>query len=156
MTTFTYLHNYKNLKIILNCPPNKKFLQISHVIFSILRFILSLCPILKCHSPRVLILKDKINTASMINNEKVNNLTVVNGFTNDTVQFSSIQLLSHVRLFVTPWTVAHRASLSSTSSQSSLKLTCIKLVMPSSHPILCHSLLLLSPIPPTTVIFSFT
>ena len=63
--------------------------------------------------------------------------------------FSSVQLLSHVRLFVTPWTVAHRASLSSTSSQSSLKLTCIKLVMPSSHPILCHSLLLLSPIPPS-------
>ena len=51
---------------------------------------LAFCPILKCLSPRVLILKDKINTASMINNEKVNNITVVNGLTNDTVQFSSV------------------------------------------------------------------
>ena len=57
--------------------------------------------------------------------------------------FSSIQSLSHVWLFVTPWTAAHQASLSITNSQSLLKLMSIKSVMPSNHLILCHSLLLL-------------
>ena len=66
----------------------------------------------------------------------------------------SVQLLSHVRLFVTPWIAAHQASLSITISQSSLKLTSIKLVMPSSHLILCCPLLLLSPIPPSIRVFS--
>ena len=51
-------------------------------------------------------------------------------------------LLSHVRLFVTPWTAARQASLSITSSQSLLKLMCIELVMPSNHLILCYPLLL--------------
>ena len=51
-------------------------------------------------------------------------------------------LLSHVRLFVTPWTAARQASLSITSSQSLLKLMCIELVMPSNHRILCRPLLL--------------
>ena len=59
------------------------------------------------------------------------------------VQFSSVQLLSYVRLFVTPWTAAHQASLSITNSQSWLKLMSIELVMPSNHLILCHPLLLL-------------
>ena len=54
----------------------------------------------------------------------------------------SVQLLSHVRLFVTPWTAAHQASPSITSSQSLLKLMSIKLEMPSNHLILCHLLLL--------------
>ena len=58
-------------------------------------------------------------------------------------QFSSLQLLSHVWLFVTPWTAAHQASLSITSFWSLLKLMSIKLVMPSNHLILCHTLLLL-------------
>ena len=53
-------------------------------------------------------------------------------------QFSSVQLLSHVRLLATPWTAAHQASLSITSSQSLLKLMSIKSVMPSNHLILCH------------------
>ena len=53
-----------------------------------------------------------------------------------------VQSLSHVRLFVTPWTVAHQASLSFTISQSQLKLTCIESVMPSNHLILCRLLLL--------------
>ena len=57
--------------------------------------------------------------------------------------FSSVQLLSHVRLFATPWIAARRASLSITNSRSSLKLMSIELVMPSSHLILCHPLLLL-------------
>ena len=56
--------------------------------------------------------------------------------------FSSVQLLSCVRLFVTPWTAAHQASLSITHSQSLLKLMFIESVMPSNHLILCHPLLL--------------
>ena len=59
------------------------------------------------------------------------------------VQFSSIQLLSRVRLFMTPWTTARQASLSNTSSQSLLKLISMESVMPSNHLILCHLLLLL-------------
>ena len=55
---------------------------------------------------------------------------------------SSVQSLSHVRLFATPWTEARQASLSITNSQSSPKLLSIELVMPSNHLILCHSLLL--------------
>ena len=57
--------------------------------------------------------------------------------------FSSVQLLSCVRLFVNPWTAAGQASLSITNSQSLLKLVSIKSVMPSNHLILCHPLLLL-------------
>ena len=53
-------------------------------------------------------------------------------------QFSSVQSLSHVQLFATPWTTAHQASLSITNSWSLLKLRSIELVMPSSHLILCH------------------
>ena len=66
----------------------------------------------------------------------------------------SVQSLSRVRLFATPWIAAHQASLSITNSQSSLKLTCIESVMPSSHLILCRPLLLLSPIPPSIRVFS--
>ena len=67
---------------------------------------------------------------------------------------STIQLLSHVRLFVTPWSAARQASLSITNSQNSLRLTSIKSVMPSSHLILCRPLLLLPPIPPSIRVFS--
>ena len=70
------------------------------------------------------------------------------------VQLSSVQSLSHVQLFVTPWTAALQASLSITKSRSSPKLMCIKSVMPSSHLILCRPLLLLSPIPPSIRVFS--
>ena len=70
------------------------------------------------------------------------------------IQFSSVQLLSRVWLFATPWTVAHQASLSITNSWSSLKLMSIQSVMPSSHLILCHPLLLLPPIPPSIRVFS--
>ena len=55
--------------------------------------------------------------------------------------YISVQLLSHVRLCVTPWTAAHQASLSITNSQSLLKLMSIELVMPSNHLLLCHPLL---------------
>ena len=69
-------------------------------------------------------------------------------------QFSSVQSLSHVRLFMTPWTAAHQASLSITNSRSLLKLMPIESVMPSSHFILCHPLLLQPPIPPSIRVFS--
>ena len=69
-------------------------------------------------------------------------------------QFSSVQSLSSVRLFATPWIAARQASLSITSSRSLLKLMSIQLVMPSSHLILCHPLLLLPPIPPSIRVFS--
>ena len=68
--------------------------------------------------------------------------------------FSSVQSLSHVRLFVSPWITARQASLSITNSRSSLKLMSIKSVMPSSHLILCHPLLLLPPVPPSIRVFS--
>ena len=70
------------------------------------------------------------------------------------LQFSSVQLLSCVRLFATPWTAARQASLSITNSQSLLKFMSIKLVMPSSHLILCHPLLLLPSIFPSIRVFS--
>ena len=60
---------------------------------------------------------------------------------------SSVQSLSRVPLFATPWTAAHQASLSITNSQSFLKLISIELVMPSNHLILCHPLLLPSIFP---------
>ena len=69
-------------------------------------------------------------------------------------QFSSVQSLSHVRLFATPWITAGQPSLSVTNSQSSLKLTSIESVMPSSHLILCHPHLLLPAHPPSIRVFS--
>ena len=63
------------------------------------------------------------------------------------VQFSSFQLLSRVRLFATPWTAPHQASLSITNSQSLLKLMSIESVMPSNHLVLCRPLLLPSIFP---------
>ena len=68
--------------------------------------------------------------------------------------FSSIQSLSRICLFATPWTEACQASLSITNSWSSLKLMSIKSVMPSNHLILCHPLLLLPPIFPSIRVFS--
>ena len=69
-------------------------------------------------------------------------------------KFSSVQLLSRVRLFVTPWIAACQASLSITNSQSLPKLMCIESVMPSSHLILCCLLFLLLPNPPSIRVFS--
>ena len=67
---------------------------------------------------------------------------------------SSVQFLSCVQPFATPWTAAHQASLSITSSQSLLKLMSIELVMPSNHLILCHPLLLPPSIFPSIRVFS--
>ena len=70
------------------------------------------------------------------------------------MQFSSVQSLSHVRLFATPWTAAHQAFLSFTNSWSLLKLMSIESVMPSNHLILCHPLRLLPSILPSIRVFS--
>ena len=67
---------------------------------------------------------------------------------------SSVQLLSHVRLFATPWTTARQASLSIINSQSLLKLMSIESVMPSNHLTLCCPLLLLPSIFPSIRVFS--
>ena len=72
----------------------------------------------------------------------------------NTSQYSSVQSLSHVRLFATPRTSARQASLSITNSWSLLKLMFIESVMPSSHLILCRHLLLLPLIPPSNRVFS--
>ena len=71
-----------------------------------------------------------------------------------TVQFSSVQSLSHVQLFAIPWTAARQASLSITNSWSLPKLMSIDLVMPSNHLILCHPLPLLPSIFPSIRVFS--
>ena len=68
--------------------------------------------------------------------------------------FVVVQKLSHVQLFATRWTTACQASLSFTVSQSLLKLTSMKSLMPSNHLILCHPLLLLPPIFPSISVFS--
>ena len=70
------------------------------------------------------------------------------------LQFSSVQSLSHVWLFVTPWIAARQASLSITNSRSSPKIISIESVMPSSHLILCCPLLLLLSIFPSIRVFS--
>ena len=70
------------------------------------------------------------------------------------ITYSSVQLLSHVRLFVNPWTAARLASLSITTSQSLPKLISVESVMPSNHFMLCHPLLLLPSILPSIRVFS--
>ena len=70
------------------------------------------------------------------------------------IHFSSVQSLSCVRLFAIPWITARQASLSIVNFRSSLKLTSIESVMPSSHLILCRPFLLLPPIPPIIRVFS--
>ena len=83
--------------------------------------------------------------------------TVLNTSTNTErilCQFSSVQSLSRVRLFVTPWIAACQDPLSITNSWRSPKLMSIELVMPSSHLILCRPLLLLPLIPPSIRVFS--
>ena len=83
-----------------------------------------------------------------------NNETLSAFFSHQMLQFSSVQSLSRVQLFAAPWISAHQASLSITNSQSSLKLTSIEPVMPSSHLILCQALFLLPPISPSIRVFS--
>ena len=76
------------------------------------------------------------------------------GSPSESLQFSSVQLLSRVRLFATPWTAARQASWSITNSQSLLKLMSIESVMPSNNLIFCCPLLLLPSIFPSIRVFS--
>ena len=76
--------------------------------------------------------------------------------TTDIKRISSVQLLSHIQLFVTPWTTARQASLSITNYSSLLKLTSIESVTPSNHLILCHPLLLLPSIFSSVRVFSMS
>ena len=80
----------------------------------------------------------------------------VYGFFSDRIRakFNSVQLLSHVQLFATPWTTARQDSLSITNSQGLPKFMSIELVIPSNHLILCHPLLLLPSIFPSIRVFS--
>ena len=87
-------------------------------------------------------------------NHELNKFNEVTQFWFCYIQFSLVQSLSHVWLFATPWIAAHQASLSITNSRSSLRLMSIESLMPSSHLILCHPLLLLLPIPPSIRVFS--
>ena len=75
-------------------------------------------------------------------------------YTRDGVQFSAVQLLSRVQLFLTPWTAARQASLSITNSQSLLKLMSVESVMPSNHLILCCPLVFPPSIFPSIRVFS--
>ena len=79
---------------------------------------------------------------------------ITGGEVEASIRFSSVQSLSHVWLFATPWIAALQASLSITNARSSLRLTSIESVMPSSHLILCRPLLLLPPILPSIRVFS--
>ena len=90
----------------------------------------------------------------MIGNSVIYSLYLQKVMQRSCFKFSSVQSLSHVRLFATPWIAARQASLSITISRSSLRLMSIESGMPSSHLILCRPLLLLPPIPPSIRVFS--
>ena len=100
----------------------------------------------KCRTTEV---KTKCSSGTIKLGVGVNSFTLFSAH-----QFSSVQSLSCVWLFVTPWITARQASLSITNSRSSLRLTSIESVIPSSHLILCHPLLLLPPISPSIRVFS--
>ena len=89
-----------------------------------------------------------------LNSVKVGTMSILATTTFPDVQFSSVQSLSYVRLFVTPWTAAHQASLSITNSRSLLKLMSTESVMPSNHLILCRPLLFPPSIFPRIRVFS--
>ena len=94
------------------------------------------------------------NMELTINRSEANFLKIIIWPKKPSVQFSSVQSLTRVRLFATPWTAARQASLSITNSRSLPKLMSIESVMPSNHLILCHPLLLLPSIFPSIRVFS--
>ena len=92
----------------------------------------------KTFPPKILILNSRAADKFLKQQNKENHSYILGK-----IQFSSVQLLSHVRLFATPWTAARQASLSITKSWNLLKLMSIESVMPSNHLVLCCPLLLL-------------
>ena len=98
------------------------------------------CSIWLCSSGQSWLTQGRVLDKVIISIAECLSLCIVDGF-------SSVQSLSRVPLFATPWTAAHQASLSITNSQSLLKLTSIESVMPSCYLILCHPLLLPSIFP---------
>ena len=94
----------------------------------------------------------KVNDFKMFNDNSTSEFQPKLGILKNS--FSSVQTVSHVWLFATPWIAARQVSLSITNSRSLLKLMSIKSVMPSRHLILCRPLLLLPPIPPSIRVFS--
>ena len=96
----------------------------------------------------------KISPTNFFNNGNIKILFFYRENFDTCIYISSVQSLIHVQLFETPWIAARQASLSITNSRSSLKLTSIESVVPSSHLILCHPLLLLPSIFPSIRIFS--
>ena len=96
-----------------------------------------------------------ISCMCWLGENSISNLCVMMPF-RLSVHFSSVQSLSHVWLFVTPWITARQASLSITNSQSSLKLMSIESVMPSNYLILCHPLFLLPPNLPASGSFAMS
>ena len=99
-------------------------------------------------------LKFLLWTHALIQRERERSRPIVLPIKWSTDQFSSVQSLSRVQLFATPWITAHQDSLSITNCQGLLKPMSIESVMPSSHLIICRPLLLLPPIPPSIRIFS--
>ena len=108
-------------------------------------FELAVC--LQARFPEARFLGSRVNES--INLSASAKLTSIN-----IVQFSSVQSLSHVPLFATPWTAAQQASLSITNSWNAPKAMSIESVMPSNHLILCHPLLLLPSVFPSIRVFS--
>ena len=98
--------------------------------------------------------KWKLKTNAIFKHGNRHNLVITSTLFPMKIGFSSVQSLSCIWLFETPWIAACQASLSITNSRSLLKLMPIELVMPSIHPILCRPLLLLPPIPPSIRVFS--
>ena len=105
---------------------------------------------IKCHICKKIKMMGKRNYILKFNNTYIKSLFLAFWISAS----QSVHSLSHIRLFVTPWTAACQASLSITNSQSLFKLTSIELVMPSNHLILCHPLLLLPSIFPSIRVFS--
>ena len=110
----------------------------------------------KCFHPHWILRKMQIKkhkTISLHDKKKAAD-TNIKIIANINIQFSSLQSFSFVWLFATPWVAACQASLSITIFRSSLKLTSVESVIPSSHLILGHPLLLLPPIPSSIRVFS--
>ena len=125
-----------------------RFTELDKAVIHVIRFI-NICD---CGFHSVCTLMEKDNR--LIEASWCKRLTGENWVLFCDAQFSSVQLFSRVQLFATPWITVHQASLSITNFRSSLKLMSIESVMPSSHLILCHPLLLLPPILPSIRVFS--